>query len=48
MTDEGKRENDREVKLSKAKERERERERERDDEDVSSIEVFERICEGFA
>ena len=46
MTDEGKRENDREVKLSKAKERERERER--DDEDVSSIEVFERICAGFA
>ena len=28
--------------------RERERERERDDEDVSSIEVFERICAGFA
>ena len=44
MTDEGKRENDREVKLSKAKERERER----DDEDVSSIEGFERICAGFA
>ena len=41
MTDEGKRENDREVKLSKAKERER-------DDDVSSIEVFERICTGFA
>ena len=41
MTDEGKRENDREVKLSKAKERER-------DDDVSSIEVFERICAGFA
>ena len=30
------------------RERERERERERDDEDVSSIEVFERICAGFA
>ena len=41
MTDEGKRENDREVKLSKAKERER-------DDAVSSIEVFERICAGFA
>ena len=41
MTDEGKRENDREVKLSKAKERETQ-------DDVSSIEVFERICAGFA